>query len=153
MTYTNWEAATPYQHGSEFDKSSDETSINKINPLVVGVEELNMPGTWSGAYNFTHYSDSVEETVGAEEESSPICGSARAAGDRTVDMCSDTMPRCPLNRGLIPERRFNPGMWNYYNFKSMFIKSGGRGKGEGISPLALAVIILIVAILIAISLR
>ena len=140
MTYSNWSVSTPFQHGSEFDKTCDETSMNKINPLVVGVKELNMPGTWAAAYDFSHYRR--PPLAAQKSDSSPICSLASSAGDRTTDMCSDTMPKCPLNRDLIPDRRIDTDLFGF----SPFLRAAAN-KNENEIIIALIILIIVLVIL------
>ena len=106
---------------NKLDRTSDELMLNNINPFVVGADAMNLPGAWSDAQSFTYYNDedlhkelppsSVEKSMSA------ICDVARTAGNNTIAMCDPSPPNCYMARPLLPERRFNPGMWNYYGFE------------------------------------
>ena len=97
----------------EIDRTSDAIIINNINPFVVGSDAMNLPGAWSGAYDFSYYDNNIKRVEdNTDKEISPICKFAGTAGYRTIDMCNPTQPNRPM---YIPKRDINPGMWHYYN--------------------------------------
>lgn len=112
MTYSNRPVSTSYQHESEFDRSSDAVSLNKLNTFVMG-SEMSLPGTWSNPYPFSASVKLTDKESIDEKTHSPICNVGITAGDKTIDMCKPAKPNCPIHRPLEPRRNIMPGMWTY----------------------------------------
>ena len=115
MTYSNRSVSTPYQHRSEFDKSSNAVSCRKLNPFV-----NNPPGAWSAPYKYANPSPPPQNNTKfpTDPSPSPICNWGATYGDNTVSVCDppfkfDPVLSCPMSRPLVPERRIDPGMWAY----------------------------------------
>jgi len=91
---------------------NDAIAIDKINPGVFG--EFSMPGTWSDPYPFTVQSNPKPEPPvhTTTAFSSPMCDWGITYGDNTATLCIPPEKTCPLDRGLIPERNIEPGLWS-----------------------------------------
>ena len=125
----------------EIDRTSDAVVINDINPFVVGRDAMNLPGAWSGAYDFSYYNNKrVKADDAPVKEISPTCKFAGTAGYRTIDTCKPSPPNCPMT--IITERDINRDIW--YNTPTHKLKSDKKLS----CPLVYALFALLVILLI-----
>jgi hypothetical protein len=149
MTYSNRPETSPFQHRSEFDKSPGCLNNRlKANPFI-----NNMPGTWSAPYSYSKPSPPPQNGNLYDTEPSPICNWATTWGDNTVSLCRPPYKypqevSCPMSRPLEPQRRIDPGMWNYYNRAKQF----ARVNKNGIINI-IVILLIIVLVLQFISIR